>query len=84
MRLPNAENAIVEDSKITEYLLCDEHEDGRGKAEFFKSFGFSLDTPDVLKQALLDLVRNTDVAFVQPSPHGMKYTVEGAIRAPGG
>jgi hypothetical protein len=84
MRLPDFENAIVDDSKVAGYLLCEEHEDGRGKAEFFKSFGFSLKEPVALKQALLDLVRKTDVAIVQPSPHGTKYTVEGAIRAPDG
>ena len=31
MRLPNAERAVVDRSKIVDYLLAEEHEDGRGK-----------------------------------------------------
>lgn len=84
MRLPNAENAIVDDSKMSEYLLSETHEDGRGKAEFLMQFGFSPLAPEVLRQALLELARNTDAAIGPPSPHGTKYIVEGRLRAPDG
>ena len=84
MRLPNAEHAIVDDSKIKHYLLSEGHEDGRGKAEFFISFGFSRRAPEVLRQALIDLACSAADAIAQPSPHGMKYTIVGPIRAPNG
>ncbi|MGQ0671309.1 MAG: DUF6883 domain-containing protein [Hyphomicrobium sp.] len=84
MRLPNAENAIVDDSKISEYLLCEAHEDGRGKAQFLMQFGFSVLEPEVLRQALLNLARNADAALGPPSPHSAKYIVEGRLRAPDG
>jgi len=35
MRLPNADRARVEQSKIVEYLLNREHPDGGSKARFF-------------------------------------------------
>jgi hypothetical protein len=84
MRLPNVDLAIVEDRKITQYLLSEGHEDGHGKAEFFKAFGFCLQAPEVLIQALKDLALNADVSNVQASPHGTKYVVEGQIQAPDG
>jgi hypothetical protein len=84
MRLPNAKHAVIEDSKISQYMLSEGHEDGRGKAVFFKSFGFSPLEPDVFRQALLELARSADDAIVQPSPHGMKYIIVGPIRAPNG
>lgn len=81
MRLPNAESAVVEDRKITEYLLCKSHEDGRGKANFFMQFGF---THDTLRRALLDLVQNNEVLALQSSDFGAKYVVEGRLAAPDG
>jgi hypothetical protein len=39
MKLPNWEQAIVEQEKITEYLLA--YDADSGKAAFFISFGFS-------------------------------------------
>jgi hypothetical protein len=84
MRLPNAENAVVELGKITEYLLNEEHEDGRGKALFLLSFGFLPQSPERLVDALLGLVRTHEVSSLQPSPHGTKYIVDGRLQAPDG
>jgi len=40
--MPNNDQSIVADSKITDYLLSETHEIGKHKAEFFKRFGFDL------------------------------------------
>jgi hypothetical protein len=40
MKLPNAENAVVEREKITDYLLNPSHRYGSSKARFFASFGY--------------------------------------------
>jgi hypothetical protein len=39
VRLPNVENAVVEDLKLSGYLLAFDHPEGAGKAEFFSSSG---------------------------------------------
>lgn len=83
-RLPNVERAVVDDAKIVDYLLCEQHEDGRGKALFFIGYGFRPQEPEKLRQALLELARNCDVVTSQPSPHGTKYVVTGPIQAPDG
>jgi hypothetical protein len=35
VRLPNVENAVVEDLKLSGYLLAFDHPEAAGKAEFF-------------------------------------------------
>lgn len=59
MCLPNGEEAIVEPTKITGYLLSDTNTRGRGKAQFFTSFGFSPNAPEALRQALFSTPRPT-------------------------
>jgi hypothetical protein len=41
LKLPNHEQALVEESKIIAYLLSDKDSDG--KAAFFASFGFTVE-----------------------------------------
>lgn len=84
MRLPNAEDAIVEPHKLRSYLLSDTHIRGRGKARFFISFGFRAGEPDVLREALLLHAGANDVINLQESEHGAKYTLEGPLPAPDG
>jgi hypothetical protein len=84
MRLPNGEHAIVESDKIVRYLLSGTHARGRGKAQFFTSFGFSSEAPEGLRQALLQHVKANDVVSLQQSEHGTKYTVQGPLPAPDG
>ena len=50
--MPNAEKALVEREKITEYLLSTTNPSGRSKAFFFLRFGFSVDSWDVFAEAL--------------------------------
>ena len=40
-QLPRVANAILENRKITQYLLSTVHPTGASKAKFFMSFGFS-------------------------------------------
>jgi len=37
MKLPNIENAIIEEHKLTRYLLSESHPFGRGKASFLSA-----------------------------------------------
>jgi hypothetical protein len=83
MRLPNVD-AIVEPAKIASYLLSDTHRRGRGKAQFFTSFGFSPNVPEELREALLQHAKANDVVSWQRSEHGAKYTLEGPLPAPDG
>lgn len=84
MELPNADQAQVDSTKITDYLLSSAHPDGGNKAAFFAAFGFRVEEPEVLRQALLKHGATQRVANVVESRYGMRYIVEGALEAPDG
>ncbi|MFZ5595209.1 MAG: DUF6883 domain-containing protein [Pseudomonadota bacterium] len=73
MKLPNLEQAIVKPEKITGYLLSATHPNGRHKARFFTSFGFSIDAWQQLAQALIQHAVDHKVTKPEPSPFGMRY-----------
>jgi hypothetical protein len=60
MKLPNAENAVVEREKITEYLLNPTHRYGASKSWFFGAFGFRAEEWWTLAEALREHSRNHD------------------------
>ena len=79
MRLPNAELAVVERAKITDYLLNPEHPDNGGKAAFFISLGFSQDDADRFADALRKLALRAEVTESVATKHGEKYIVDGEL-----
>lgn len=80
--LPNAEQALVERRKIHDYLLSLEHPSGKGKATFFRSHGFHPDAWEALRFALLQHVRENEVASSAVTAFGVKYVVDGLMPAP--
>lgn len=84
MRLPNANLALVERPKITEYLLNREHPDNGGKADFFIALGFHANDWETMAATLRMLAINSPVTLSVESPHGKKYIVDGAIETPVG
>lgn len=84
MILPNGANALVPREKITGYLLSETHRDGRHKAAFFRLFGFAVESWDVLAAALRRHAVENEVAGMEESPFGMRYIIEGPLRAPDG
>lgn len=83
-RLPNAQLAIVDRRKITDYLLAGSHPAGRAKAAFFARFGFSVAAWPRLRDALLDHARSAPIVSAADTPFGKKYILEGSIAAPDG
>ena len=84
MKLPHADHAVVPSRKITHYLLSTVHRDGQHKAEFFRSFGFKLESWEELASALLDHAHRHEVIEIVPTPFGRNFVIEGAPPAPDG
>jgi hypothetical protein len=84
MKLPNCAQAYIPAPKLDDYLLADTHPVGRLKARFFKGLGFSKANRDELEKQLLHIAQTSPVAEVLTSPHGQKFIVEGALKAPQG
>jgi hypothetical protein len=75
--LRNAHLAVVDRSKVLDYLLNEAHPDNGGKARFFGSIGYSLEDPEDLIQALREVAEHGEVVSRAESVHGEKYVVDG-------
>jgi len=75
-------NRRVDRSKIEDYLLHPIN--GRGKAAFFQSWGFSRVQWEVLRVALLDHAGTGLLTDAVVSPYGTRYIVRGGLRTPDG
>ncbi len=84
MKLPHAEQAIVEREKIVDYLLCPTHRYGVSKARFFLDFGFRLDEWEKLADALHEHGRSQTVAKTKQTPFGPRYELDGELNSPDG
>ena len=80
MQLPYLQNALVEEPKVTQYLLSEERSEG--KAAFFAAFGFRLAQWELLRDALLAHASSYEVVRVLKNPYGAKYIVEGSLLSP--
>lgn len=82
MKLPNVEQAYIEERKIVDYLLAAEN--SSGKTEFFASFGFTAENWERLRDALLSHAVEHVVTRMSETPHGIKYVIEGMLQTPDG
>ena len=67
MKLPRARRARVGEGKVVGYLLSTNHPDGRSKAAFFGSFGYSVARWELLADALRDHGTNGEVTSIVTS-----------------
>ncbi len=84
MKLPNAENLIVEREKVVDYLLNPAHRLGSSKARFFQQFGFRLDNWQQLADALREHGQTHSVSGRRDTPFGPRYEVDGELSSPDG
>ena len=82
MKLPRAGQAVVQEAKITTYLLSETHP--VGKAGFFLRFGFHPGNWQVLADAFRAHALEHEVSATQDSPHGTRNFVEGPLNTPQG
>lgn len=84
MRLPEAENSVIEPRKLRDYLLSPMHPVGRFKAVFFARLGYNQDDWGTLAADLRIHAIEGEAIEVGPSPFGRKFEVRGQIRGPSG
>lgn len=81
-KLPDGMVAVVPQAKVTDYLLSETHPEGRFKARFFRSAGFT-DAAD-LTASLLAVARTGNATARMSTTHGRLYDVDGKIETPTG
>lgn len=84
MKLPNAENATVDDAKVRDYLLSPEHPVGRFKARVFRAAGYQHEHWARLRDDLLGLARTLVVTPTGADPFGQRFAGTGLLPAPNG
>jgi hypothetical protein len=84
MVLPGAEHAVIETSKLRDYLLSQDHPVGRLKAVFFRALGYTKMDWMRLERDLLELCHRGDVSEGRTTAFGCKYEVRGTLVGPSG
>jgi len=84
LKLPNAEDVIIDAEKIQQYILSSSHPVGRFKAAFFSGKGYSAEKWQILEKDLRGIIIREDVIKIENTAHGDKYTVKGLLDCPNG
>jgi hypothetical protein len=79
MQLPNRLQAYIPPEKLSAYLVSETHAVGSAKAKFFRALGFDEANTEALEQGLLAIAHHAEVRDVVPTPHGVKYVLDGTL-----
>ena len=81
MRLPNVENAFIDDEKLVGYSLNPDHERGKHKARVFASvLGITADKAYILRQAILNAIKINSAIPSKGDDYGQRYVVDFEMR----
>ena len=81
MRLPNADRAVIDMRKLTDYVLNTEHRKGGDKAYMFeKVLGITTSNAEFLRDMLLNAVITYDAIIGICDEYGQRYTVYFPLR----
>jgi hypothetical protein len=75
MKIPNSDQAIIEISKLTDYLLNIEHKRGGSKAKLLLQCGYSLDNWQQLETDIRKFHLNADVNLIKETAYGTRYEI---------
>ncbi|MFB3785561.1 MAG: DUF6883 domain-containing protein [bacterium] len=79
MRLPNGDKAIIDLRQFQDYVLNDEHEEGRHKAKLFRELvGVTWENVDFLVEDLRIAVLLNDAIEGKEDIHGKRFIIDGS------
>lgn len=77
MKLPNADCAVVDISKLLDYSLNLSHDVGKHKARVFQAaLGLTIDDAGRLREKVLRAAYEEEALAGSPSPFGDKYVID--------
>src|SRR5829696_3465335 len=82
--LPETQHAVIELTKVVDYLFNPAHPDNGGKAAFFLGWGFVAADWEAFDKAVREMISAAPVADRVESDWGTKYVVEWTLTAPNG
>ena len=85
MRLPNGDKVIIDLRKFQDYMLNDEHEEGRHKAKLFREIvGVTWENVDFLVEDLRIAVLLNDAIEGKEDIHGKRFIIDFKFQGPTG
>ena len=84
MRLPNAEQAIIDPQKLHGYLLSPTHPVGRFKARFFSALGYTAERWQEFETDLRAQHLPQDAELSETLPAGNLFTIRAILKARNG
>jgi len=82
--ISNPETCRVDETKITNYLMNEAHEEGGPKARFFKSVGFKNPCLEDFKAMLLNHAKVNPIANTVTHEYGTKFVIDCHVKMPNG
>lgn len=77
MKIPNAENAVIDIRKLRNYCLDPNHADGKHKARLFAAiFGMTAQDAPALREILLQIVLETEATPGRRDNYGQRYVID--------
>ncbi|HEY9694145.1 MAG TPA: hypothetical protein V6D15_18230 [Oculatellaceae cyanobacterium] len=84
MKIPNSDRAVIEPSKLKDYLLDPEHKRGGAKAKLLIQFGYAQENWQQLEADIRNYHLPTDVDVIKETAYGTRYEVSDYIYTPVG
>lgn len=85
MKLPNAENAVVDMAKLRDYCLNSNHAEGKHKARVFQAkLGIGRDDAERLRQVILEAILTAEAIEQKPTAYGRRFVVDFQVSWPQG
>ena len=84
MRLPNADQAVIDRQKLHGYLLSTTHAVGRFKARFFAALGYAAERWQELETDLRGQHLTQDAELSESLPDGQLFTIRAILNGRNG
>ncbi|WPF88227.1 DUF6883 domain-containing protein [Cyanobacterium aponinum AL20118] len=82
MQIPNFDLAIIEKSKIIDYLLNINHKRGGSKAKISLNYGYSPENWQQLESDIRKFHLNAEVSIIKETSYGIRYEIIPEILTP--
>lgn len=77
MKLPNAENAVIDIAKLRDYSLNPNHPEGKHKAAvFLEKLGIGRNDAERLRQGILEEILTAETTEQNPTAYGRRFIVD--------
>ena len=77
MKLPNAEHAVADIRKLSDYCLNVQHDEGKHKARLFAAaLGITADHAEELRESLLRAVTTHEATLGSCDAYGQRYLID--------